>query len=132
MAVIRRDAKWVYDYVSACYKLPVQKACYMNSVHPMETHDMAAVDPSAGCVVGGEALDNDFNRRILPPVNPRKRGRPKSKRMESQQQGVQSKRCSKCSEVGHYKNTCRNPRADFDADYEGDLVDVADLLGGNY
>jgi len=40
------------------------------------------------------------------------------------------KRCSKCHETGHYKNTCRNPRADFDTDYEGNVVAVEDLLGG--
>ena len=50
---------------------------------------------------------------------------------ESQKQGVRSKRCSKCGEPGHYKYTCRNPRAAFDADYEGDVVAVKDLLGGN-
>ena len=44
MAVIRRDAKWVYDYVSVCYKLPTQSTCYMNSIHPIETHDMVSVD----------------------------------------------------------------------------------------
>ena len=42
------------------------------------------------------------------------------------------KRCSKCGDIGHYKNTCRNPRVDFDADYVGDVVAVEDLLGGNY
>ena len=42
------------------------------------------------------------------------------------------KRCSKCCELGHYKNTCRNPRANFDADYEADVVAVEDLLGEIY
>jgi len=99
----------VYDYVSVCYKLPTQNTYYMNSIHPMETHDIASVDERSRRVVSGEALDDEFNRRILPPTNPRKRGRPKSKMRESQNQGVQSKRCSKYGEVGHYKNTCRNP-----------------------
>ena len=36
----------------------------------------------------------------------------------------------KVLETGHYKNKYRNPRADFDADYEGDVVVVEDLLGG--
>ena len=104
----------------------------MNIVHPMETHDMATVDDRTGCVVGGKALDDEYNCHILPPTNPRKRGRPKSTRRESQTQGVQLRRCSKCRELGHYKNSCRNPRADFDADYEGDVVAVEDLLGGNF
>uniref|UniRef100_A0A7C8YUM5 CCHC-type domain-containing protein n=1 Tax=Opuntia streptacantha TaxID=393608 RepID=A0A7C8YUM5_OPUST len=131
MAVIRKEKKWVYDFVNVCYKSSTQRLCYMNTVHLMETHDMATVDDTTGRVTGGEGLDDDFNRRILPPINPRKRGRPKSTRRESQTQGVRTNRCSKCHEPGHKRNTCRNPRADFDADYEGDLVSVEDLLGGN-
>jgi len=42
------------------------------------------------------------------------------------------KRCSKCGEMGHYKNTCRSPRADFDVGYEGDVVAINDLLDENY
>jgi len=38
----------------------------------------------------------------------------------------------KCNEVGHMRHTCRNPCADFDASYEGDVVDVEDLLDGSY
>ena len=131
MAVIRKEKKWVYDYVNVCYKFGTQRLCYMNTAHPMETHDMATVDDRTGRVTGSEGLDDNFNRRILPPINPRKRGRPKSTRRESQTQGVCTNRCSKCHEAGHKRNTCRNPRADFDADYEGDLVLVEDLLGGN-
>ena len=46
--------------------------------------------------------------------------------------------CKECEEVlqmwsgGHYKNTCRNLRADFDADYEGDVVVIDNLLDRNY
>jgi len=91
---------------------------------------MGRVNDSLAHVMGGEALEDDFNRRILPPINPRKRGRPPFTRRESQTQGVKSKSCSKCGEIGHYMNTCWNPRANFDADYEGDVVVVEDLLGG--
>ena len=132
MAVIRKEKKWVYDFVNVCYKAPTHKMCYINRVHPMETHDMATVDDRTGRVIGGEVLDDEFNRRILPPINPRKRGRPKSTRTESQTQGVRLKRCSKCGEHGHYKNTCRNTWADFDANDKGDVVLVEDLLGGNF
>ena len=104
----------------------------MNTIHPMETHDIGSVDDRMGCVVGGKAVDEDFNRCILPPKNPRKQDQPPSTRRESQTQGKHVKRRSKCGEVGHYKNTCRNPRADFDADYKGDVVAFDDLLGGNY
>ena len=108
MAVIKKEKKWVYDFVNECYKCDTQKMCYMNSVHPMETHDIATVDDTTGHVIGGEALDDEFNRCILPPMNPRKRGWPESKRRESQTQGVRLKRCSKYGEPGHYKNSCRN------------------------
>ena len=131
MAVIKKEKKWVYDFVNVCYKSSTQTMCYMNSVHPMETHDMATVDDITGRVIGGEALDDEFNRRILPPINPRKRGRPESKRRESQTQGARLKRCSKCGEPGHYKNTCRNPRADFHDDDDGYIVPFEELVGGN-
>jgi len=121
MAVIKKEKKWVYDYVSLRYKAQAQRTCYMNTTHPMETHDIGFVDDYMGCVVEGDVVDDNFNRRFLPPKNLRKRGRPQSTRRESQSQGKKVKRCSKCGEVGHYKNTCQNPRADLDADYGGGM-----------
>jgi len=109
MAIIRREKKWVYDYVSVCYKGLMQATCYMSIVYRMETHDMASVDDRTGRVAGGDFLDDDYNQCILPPLNPRKRGRPQSKRRELQMQGIRTKRCSKYCEVGHYKNICRSP-----------------------
>jgi len=47
-------------------------------------------------------------------------------------QGVRTKRCSKCGEVEHYKNNCRNPQANFNANYERDIVAVEDLLDETY
>ncbi|KAJ8428044.1 hypothetical protein Cgig2_007621 [Carnegiea gigantea] len=46
--------------------------------------------------------------------------------------GIRPRRCSKCGEVGHTRRTCCNPHADFDANYEGDVVEVEDLLDGSY
>ncbi|KAJ8430623.1 hypothetical protein Cgig2_021585 [Carnegiea gigantea] len=103
----------------------------MNVTHPMETHDTGVVDGDTGFVVGGDYLDEDFNRRILPPKNPRGARRPRKRRVESQTQALKPRRCSKCGDLGHYKNTCRNPRADFDADYPGDVVPVEDLFRGH-
>ncbi|KAJ8435759.1 LOW QUALITY PROTEIN: hypothetical protein Cgig2_003181 [Carnegiea gigantea] len=122
----------VYDYVSDCYKAATQNMIYMNNIHPMETHDSTTVDNAVGMVVGGEALDDGYNRRILPLINPRPQGISRKRRIESQRQGVQARRCSKCGEVGHYRNTCRNPRADFNADETNVVVPVEDLFEGNY
>ena len=132
MAVIEREKLYVYDYVNPCYKALPQRTIYMNAVHPMETHDTRVVDGGTGLVVGGDDLDEDFNRRILPPKNPRGAGRPKKRRVESQTQGLKPRRCSKCGDLGHYKNTCRNLRADVDADHPGDVVAVEDVFRGNY
>ncbi|KAJ8425562.1 hypothetical protein Cgig2_012305 [Carnegiea gigantea] len=68
-------------------------------------------------VVGGDDLDEDFNRRILPPKNPRGARRPRKRKVESQTQGLKPPRCSKCGDLGHYKNTYRDPCTNFDADY---------------
>jgi len=35
-------------------------------------------------------------------------------------------------EVGHMRRAYCNSRADFDANYEGDVVEVEDLLDGSY
>ncbi|KAJ8438307.1 hypothetical protein Cgig2_018787 [Carnegiea gigantea] len=80
----------------------------------------------------GDELDEDYNRCILPPKNGRHPGRPPLKRRESQTQDKKVRRCSKCGEVGHTRYTCRNPRADFNASYEGDVVEVEDLFDGSY
>ncbi|KAJ8430892.1 hypothetical protein Cgig2_003885 [Carnegiea gigantea] len=75
--LIHKQKLWVYDYVSDCYKAVSQSTIYMNSIHPMETHDFATVDDATGLLVGGEALDDGYNRRILPPLNPHPQGRHK-------------------------------------------------------
>ncbi|KAJ8447200.1 hypothetical protein Cgig2_030431 [Carnegiea gigantea] len=109
-----------------------QQIIYNQLVHLMETHDMGTVDAKAGRVVDRYELDDDYDRCILPPTNGRRSGRSPSNRRDSQMQGTRSRRCSKCGEVGHTRHTCRNPRADFDANYEGDVVKVEDLLDGSY
>ena len=55
----------MYDYVYPCYKAPTQRTIYLNVVHPMKTHDSGMVDDCTGAMVGGQELDEDFNRRIL-------------------------------------------------------------------
>jgi len=44
----------------------------------METKDSAEVEGGTSMIVGGEELDNQFNRRILPHNNPRLQGKPVS------------------------------------------------------
>lgn len=122
----------MYDNVNPCYKAPMQRTIYMNVIHPMETYDTGVVDGDTGLVVGGDDLDEDFNRCILPSKNPWGAGRLRKRRVESQTQGLKARRCSKCGDLVHYKNTCRNPRADFDVDYPSDVVPVEDLFSGNY
>jgi len=82
MAAIEREKLQVYDYVSDCYKLSAQEIVYMNAIHPLETHDSAHVDHRTGKVVRGKELDDGYNRRILPPINPRPSGRPHVRRIE--------------------------------------------------
>ncbi|KAJ8424261.1 hypothetical protein Cgig2_019206 [Carnegiea gigantea] len=77
MAVIDKQKLWLYDYVSDCCKGGSQSTIYMNSIHPMEMHDSATVDNDTGVVIGGEALDDEYNRGILLPLNPRQQGRPR-------------------------------------------------------
>jgi len=60
-----------------------QKIIYLNAIHSIETHDLGFVDDNIGLVVGGHDLDEDFNKRILSPKNPRAPGRPKKRRIES-------------------------------------------------
>ncbi|KAJ8431233.1 hypothetical protein Cgig2_020778 [Carnegiea gigantea] len=82
MAVIEQKLR-VHDYVSDCYKLGSQNTIYMNSIHPMEMHDSTTVDNARGLVVGGKALDDRYNRRILLPLNSHPQGKPRKWRIES-------------------------------------------------
>ena len=102
MAITEREKLGVYDYVSDCYKVSAQALVYMNAIHPLETHDSAHVDQRTGQVVRGEEMDDGYNRRILPPINPCPSGRPRVRRIESQRQGVKLRKCSNCGEEGHY------------------------------
>ncbi|KAJ8432145.1 hypothetical protein Cgig2_006847 [Carnegiea gigantea] len=104
---------------------------YNQLVHPMETHDMGIVDGKTGLIVGKEELDEDY-KCILHPNNGRHPSRLPSKQRESQSQDKKVQRCSKYGEVGHTRHTCHNPRAYFNPTYEGDVVEVEDLLDGSY
>jgi len=44
MAIIKKEKKWVYDYVSPRYKAQAQRTCYMNTIHLIEIHDIGFVD----------------------------------------------------------------------------------------
>ncbi|KAJ8442945.1 hypothetical protein Cgig2_019518 [Carnegiea gigantea] len=70
MVVIDKQKLWRYNYVSNCYKAGSQNMMYMNSIHPMKMHDSATVDNATSLIVGGEALNDGYNRRILPSLNP--------------------------------------------------------------
>ncbi|KAJ8428661.1 hypothetical protein Cgig2_006282 [Carnegiea gigantea] len=119
LAVAAKANLWVYDYVHLIYKTATQQLIYNQLADPMETHEMGTVDGKTRCVVDEDDLDDNYDCCILAPNNERQPDRPLSKRRESQTQGIKSRRCSKCGEVGHTRRTCLNPRADFDASYEG-------------
>jgi len=48
----------------------------VNVVHLMETYDSGTIDDGTGAVIEGHELDDEFNRRILPPQNQRPLGQP--------------------------------------------------------
>ena len=110
------------------YKSATQKVTYNQLVHPMKTHNMGKVDEKTTVVVGGEELDDDYNRCILSPNNGRHPGGLPLKWIEPQTQDKKVRRYSKCGEVGHTRHTCHNGRADFDPTYEGDVVQIEKLL----
>ncbi|KAJ8423409.1 hypothetical protein Cgig2_020946 [Carnegiea gigantea] len=132
LVVITKANLWVYDYVHPIYKTTTQQIMYNQLVHLIETHNIGTVDGKTGQVVGGDDLDDNYDCCILPPNNGRQPSRPPSKRKESQTQGKRSQRCSKCGEVGCTSCTCHNPCADFDASYEGDVVQLEDLLDASF
>ncbi|KAJ8429410.1 LOW QUALITY PROTEIN: hypothetical protein Cgig2_025597 [Carnegiea gigantea] len=120
-----------YSLMLGEYSVELTNGRKLVLVHLIETHDIKTVDGKTGWAVGGDDLDDNYNRYILPPTNGRQLGRPPSKHRESQMQGTKPQRCSKYGEVGHTRRTCRNPHADFEASYEGNVVEVKDLLNGS-
>ncbi|KAJ8430933.1 LOW QUALITY PROTEIN: hypothetical protein Cgig2_002721 [Carnegiea gigantea] len=71
---LTNSCKLVYDYVHPIYKSATREVICNQLVHPMETHDMGKVNEKTGVVVGGEELDDDYNRCIPPPNNGRHPG----------------------------------------------------------
>jgi len=69
MIIIEKEKLWVYDYIYPCYKALTQRIIYLNVVHSIESLDSGTVDDNIGAVFLGKQLDEDFNRRILPPKN---------------------------------------------------------------
>lgn len=43
---------------------------YMNSIHPIETHDSTTMENVMGLVVGGQGLHEGYDQRILLLINP--------------------------------------------------------------
>jgi len=52
------------------YKVPTQRIIYLNDIYSMEMRVSRFVDDNISPVVGGDELDEDFNRHILPLKNP--------------------------------------------------------------
>lgn len=113
---------------TSCYKVQAQRLVYINVIHSMETNDIVTINDRTDKVIGGHDLDELYDRCMLPPTNPRSSGWPRVKRYESQKQYVKVGRWSKCGEVEHYKNKCRNPQVDFNANYKADVVFVENLF----
>lgn len=67
LAVIAKMSLWVYEYMHPIYKTVTEEIIYNPMVQQMETHDMGKVDAKSGRVVGGDDVDDDYNRCILPP-----------------------------------------------------------------
>ena len=62
MAIIDKQKRWVYDNVSDSYKEATQNKICINSIHPIQTHDLTIVDSATGLVIGGKALDKGQRR----------------------------------------------------------------------
>ena len=62
----------------------------------------------------GYAKDHVFpeevmNRIVLPPVQRRLSGRRRTKRRPSVGETLQTRKCSRCQQYGHNRQTCQNP-----------------------
>ncbi|KAJ8432834.1 LOW QUALITY PROTEIN: hypothetical protein Cgig2_008548 [Carnegiea gigantea] len=112
----------VYDYVHLIYKTATQQIIYNQLAHPMEMHDMGTFDAKTGRVVGRDELDDDYDH-CPPPMGDSLVGH--------RQSAGSHKRRAQGLRGAPNARTYRNPRAEFDANYEGDIVEVEDLLDGS-
>ncbi|KAK4255705.1 hypothetical protein QN277_008669 [Acacia crassicarpa] len=91
----------VYTYVEECYLLSSQQKIYMNTMIPVETHDM----PNLNQLSLDDYRTNTF---LQPPITSRPPGRPKKKRRDSQFQHQVQYQCSRCHQSGHNRASCTN------------------------
>ncbi|KAI5346373.1 hypothetical protein L3X38_014252 [Prunus dulcis] len=55
--------------------------------------------------------DDVRDRIVLPPITRRRHGRSKEKRLPSRGEEPSTRKCSRCSSTGHYRQTSKNPIA---------------------
>ena len=93
----------VYSYVEECYLKSSQEKIYMNTMVPMETHDMTDVNNLS-------IASWVYNVFLMPPIITHPHGEALQEVcQESQSQDLGVYRCCRCHQSDHNRAKCRNP-----------------------
>ena len=86
--------KAITDYIEPYFYVEHYKKCYSGFIHPVSTSN-----------IGNDTIVDCF---ILPPIEKKLPGRPKSKRIPSQGERVREMRYGCCGKMArHNRKTCR-------------------------
>jgi SWIM zinc finger len=111
----RRDA--VHKYAAHYYTTVSYRLTYADSIEPIYMDDvMQQLEQQSGAVTTDSSSDSDTDAPIpgtncLPPLTRRPPGRPKKKRVRTEDFGREKRifRCTRCQKPDHSARTCREP-----------------------
>lgn len=86
----------VYNFIDKFYMKEEWRAAYSGVVHAIGSTSTWGIP------------EDIKNRVVRPPVSKKTTGRPKSSRILSVGEEVVKQKCSRCSQPGHNRLTCRN------------------------
>lgn len=89
-----RDNKWD-KFVDPYFTIEKLKEAYALEIAPLPTKD--------------QWEHTETGEKVYPPVIKRPPGRPRKNRIVPHDEGKRRHKCPICKQLGHHKNTCKNP-----------------------
>ncbi|XP_020273842.1 uncharacterized protein LOC109848639 [Asparagus officinalis] len=98
----------VNRYAESCFTVTTYRKTYSETIHPIPDKSLwKELSSSAGNQEKGDRVETV----IYPPKSLRPMGKPRKKRMRSEERGRARRvvHCSRCNQIGHLRTTCAAP-----------------------